>query len=42
MDIKDKNKYKTDFKKELDNATTLLEVDSNRHIFLKERCKIEF
>ncbi len=30
------------YKKELDNAKTLLEVDSNKHIFLKERCKIEF
>lgn len=37
-----RKELKNTFKKELDNATTLLEVDSNRHIFLKERCKIEF
>lgn len=37
-----RKELKNTFKKELHNATTLLEVDSNRHIFLKERCKIEF
>lgn len=37
-----RKELKNAFKKELHNATTLLEVDSNRHIFLKERCKIEF
>jgi uncharacterized protein (TIGR00369 family) len=37
-----RKELKNTFKKELDNAKTSLEVDSNRHIFLKERCKIEF
>ena len=30
------------YKKELNNAKTLLEVDLNRHLFLNERCKIAF
>lgn len=37
-----RKELKNVYKNELHNAKTLLEVDSNRHIFLKERCKIEF
>jgi hypothetical protein len=33
---------KNTYKKELDNAKTLLEVGSNKHLFSKERCKIAF
>lgn len=37
-----RKELKNTYKKELDNAKTLMEVDSNRHLFSKERCKIEF
>jgi uncharacterized protein (TIGR00369 family) len=37
-----RKELKNTYKKELDNAKTLMEVDSNKHLFLKERCKIEF
>ena len=37
-----RKELKNTYKKELDNAKTLLEVDSNRHVFSKERCKIAF
>ncbi len=33
---------KNTYKKELNNAKTILEIDSNSHIFENERCKIEF
>ena len=37
-----RKELKNTYKKELDNAKTLMEVDSNKHLFSKERCKIEF
>ena len=37
-----RKELKNTYKKELHNAKTLLEVDSNRHLFAKERCKITF
>ena len=37
-----RKELKNTYKKELDNAKTLLEVDSNKHLFSKERCKIVF
>jgi uncharacterized protein (TIGR00369 family) len=37
-----RKELKNTYKKELHNAKTLLEVDLNRHLFAKERCKITF
>lgn len=37
-----RKELKNTYKKELDNAKTLMEVDSNKHLFSKERCKILF
>jgi uncharacterized protein (TIGR00369 family) len=37
-----RKELKNTYKKELHNAKTLLEVDSNRHLFSTERCKITF
>jgi uncharacterized protein (TIGR00369 family) len=37
-----RKELKSTYKKELDNAKTLMEVDSNKHLFSKERCKIVF
>lgn len=37
-----RKELKNTYKKELNNAKTLLEVDSNKHLFSKERCKIAF
>jgi uncharacterized protein (TIGR00369 family) len=37
-----RKELKNTYKKELDNAKTLMEVDSNKHLFSKERCKIVF
>jgi uncharacterized protein (TIGR00369 family) len=37
-----RKELKNTYKKELHNAKTLLEVDSSRHLFAKERCKMTF
>lgn len=37
-----RKELKNTYKKELNNAKTLLEVDSNKHLFSQERCKMTF